>query len=88
MTTPTDGFNDPLNGSTPPHILELALSGELARLAGAEGVVTPVQTDQEDAQAAQNDEQSDSGTPDTFAQPPADQPAPTGTPAKAAAKSS
>jgi hypothetical protein len=37
MTIP----NDDINGSTPPHILEKALSGELARDAGGDSPAVP-----------------------------------------------
>ena len=56
MTTP----DDPINGSTPPHILELALSGKMAAAAGGDtdldrdeavAAVQAAYTPQEDAPA-------------------------------------
>lgn len=37
-------YNDPINGSTPPEVLQLALSGKLAAAAGGESTIS-----QEDA---------------------------------------
>jgi hypothetical protein len=50
MTTP---YNDPINGSTPPDVLEKALSGELAKAAGGDVPHLDVQEAQETAQEPQ-----------------------------------
>jgi hypothetical protein len=62
-------INDPINGSTPPHILEAALSGQLARQAGAEGL-PPLP---EDTEAAQETPEAPQEVP--VASEPADNPA-------------